>query len=107
MVSIVSSPPVAPWKLSVGLPNGLLLRVGESSMPLIDADLLFGVEEPNPWDETGDRMGDGDLCPEDREVRPAMCNGSRPLECSACSDCTTSANEMKLSRRTSALSSAP
>jgi hypothetical protein len=49
IVSIVSSPPVeAGAKLKVGLPNGLALRPGERSRPLIEADLLVGGDVPKP-----------------------------------------------------------
>lgn len=57
--------------LMVGLPNGL--RPGDSSNPFTEADLLVGGEVPKPWDETGDRTGEGDLLmAEDSELSPAM-----------------------------------
>ena len=58
MVSIVSSPPLGTGYANCGLPRGLAL--GDTSMPLIDADLLVGGEVPTPGDEIGDRIGDGD-----------------------------------------------
>lgn len=35
------------------------LRAGDISRPLIEPDLLVGGEVPGPWEETGERMGDG------------------------------------------------
>lgn len=88
---------------------GFLL--GDMSKPLIEPDLLVGGEVSAPWDEMGERMGDGErLTPADeREVRPGMCTDSRllaaiPWDCSAW---TTSAKEIKLRRRTSAESRDP
>jgi hypothetical protein len=70
MVSIVNSPPLVGGCDDVGLPNAFTL--GESSMPLTDADLLVGGEVPRPGDDTGDLIGDGDLLtPDDNELSPA------------------------------------
>lgn len=57
IVSIVNSPPGLEYA-SEGLPRGRAL--GERSIPLTDADLLVGGEVPNPGDEIGDRIGEGD-----------------------------------------------
>lgn len=70
IVSMVSSPPFVGGCAEIGLPSGCLR--GESSTPLIDADLLVGGVVPKPCDDTGDRTGEGDLYPgEERELSPA------------------------------------
>lgn len=67
--------------VDTGLPSGFLL--GEVSIPLSEADLLFGGEVPAPpvVEETGERIGDGDrwsrLPMEDKLVRPARRIDSR------------------------------
>lgn len=83
------------------------------SRPFILPGLLVGGLVPGPWLETGDRIGDGDrfMADAEREVRPTMCILSRddmegrwwPM----CSAWTTSANEMKERRLTSAESREP
>ena len=97
--------------VDVGLPRGF--RTGDSLKPLTDPELLMGGEVSPPWDDTGDLIGEGDrlLAPRDEiEVSPARCIDSRlpatPEE-GPCSAWTTSAKEMKLSRRTSVESSEP
>jgi len=111
MVSIASSPLTVGCCSAVGLPRGFLL--GDISRPLTEPDLLVGglVSSP-PAEETGERIGDGErfVIPMDAKlVSPARCMLSRepasPLW--LCSDWTTSANEMKLSRRTSVVSKLP
>lgn len=74
--------------------------------------LLVGGLVPGPWLDTGDRMGDGERlrAAAGRDVRPAMCMLSRDAGLARlvlCSDWTTSANEIKDRRRTSADSRDP
>lgn len=84
------------------------MRFGEDSFTLGEADPLVVGEVPKPTEETGDRTGDGErFTLSTRDVRPATYIESLFPVCSACSDCTTSAKEMKLSRRTSAESRVP
>lgn len=53
----------------------------------MDADLLVGGEVLNPWDETGDRTGEGDLLyPDDNVLNPVTYMESLLPACSACSD---------------------
>lgn len=91
----------------VGLPRGFL--TGDMLSPLIDPEMLFGGEVSGPCEDTGDLIGDGDrLTPLDpMEVSPARCIESRLLFGGTCSAWTTSANDIKLRRRTSAESSEP
>jgi hypothetical protein len=112
MVSIVSSPVVAPrlYSVDVGLPNGL--RTGDKLMPFTDPDLLCGGDVSGACEDTGDLIGEGErLTPiEARDVKPATCIESRlPVARPGgpCSACTTSANDMKLRRLTSAESNDP
>lgn len=82
------------------------------STPLMLAGLLVGGLVPKPWLETGDRIGEGDLFRADggRDVKPVRCRLSREVGLfnpTLCSDCTTSANEINDSRRTSADSREP
>ena len=93
----------------VGLPRGL--REGLNSMPFILPGLLVGGLVSGPWLDTGDRMGEGErFIAAGRDVRPARWMLSRepaiPEE-GLCSACTTSANEMNDSLRTSAESKDP
>lgn len=57
--------------MEVGLPRAF--ERGDMSTPMTEADLLVGGEVLNPWDETGDLTGEGDLLtpPDDKELRPA------------------------------------
>ena len=111
IVSMFRSPVEARFcSVDVGLPSGL--RPGDMLRPFTDPDLLFGGDVSGPCEDMGDLIGDGDRLAfiDVNEVRPARCIDSRlpagpaPGPCSAC---TTSANEMKLNRRTSLVSSAP
>lgn len=81
------------------------VRVGDKSRPLKDVEILVGGEVPNPWDDVGDRKGDGDrFCTAELEEKEATGKQSRAVAsslASACSALTTSANDMKLKRRTS------
>lgn len=72
IVSIVNSPALGNIRLEVGLPNAFEARVGEVSVPLIDAALLVGGEVPRPCEDTGDLRGDGERCPDEKEVIPAI-----------------------------------
>lgn len=109
IVSMFSSPDMLRfWLPLLGLPSGL--REGLISTPFTLPGLLVGGLVPGPWLETGDRIGDGErLRAEGREVSPARWMLSRELAppTTPCSDWTTSAKEMKESRRTSAESSEP
>ena len=73
--------------------------------------LLVGGLVPCPGLDTGERMGDGDRlsAADGSEVKPAMWMLSLEPTAPAwlCSAWTTSANEIKDSRRTSAESSDP
>lgn len=93
----------------VGLPRGL--RVGLNSIPFMLPGLLVGGLVSGPWLDTGDRMGEGErLTAAGRDVSPARWMLSRELatpERGLCSACTTSANEMNESRRTSEESREP
>ena len=93
----------------VGLPRGH--RDGLSSIPFMLPGLLVGGLVSGPWLDTGDRMGEGErFIAEGRDVRPVRCMLSRELAmppAGLCSACTTSANEMKDRRRTSAESRDP
>lgn len=86
-------------------------RDGLSSSPLTLPGLLVGGLVPGPWLETMDRMGDGErFKAAGSDVRPAKCMPSRESEVMGwlvCSDWTTSAKEMKDSRRTSVESREP
>lgn len=81
------------------------VRVGEKSSPLKDGAILVGGDVPNPWEDVGDRKGDGDrFCTAELEEKEATGKQSRLVAsslASACSALTTSANDMKLKRRTS------
>jgi hypothetical protein len=103
----------------VGLPSGGGGFLGEpppapTSKPLTLPDLLAGglalPGPPPPADDTGERMGLGErreAMPPASEVRPARYMLSREPWGPACSAWTTSANEMKLRRRTSVVSKLP
>ena len=99
------------YSVEVGLPNGFL--AGDRLSPLIEPDLLLGGDVSGACEETGDLMGEGERLTfiEAKDVRPARCIESRLAVASppggACSACTTSANEMKLNRRTSVESNDP
>jgi hypothetical protein len=115
IVSVTSSP-LPPVADSVGLfmeglccpapPSALLI-----GMPFIDDPPLFGGDAPpaapkRPEDEdTGDRIGDGDLFLDAGDSD--ACKIESRVEFSACSAWTTSAKEMKLRRRGSVVSMAP
>lgn len=114
MVSMFKSPPKGlslRLFVLVGLPKGL--RDGLSSIPFMLPGLLVGGLVSGPWLDTGDRMGEGErLTVVGRDVRPARWMLSRdpamPTPAGGlCSACTTSANEMKDSRRTSEESKDP
>ena len=62
MVSTFNSPakPHRGGLCGKGLPGPGPLRLGEVSTPLDDGDTLVGGDVPNPWEETGERTGDGD-----------------------------------------------
>lgn len=114
MVSMLRSPPGAARFCGaglLGLPSGL--RGGLISSPLMLPGLLVGGLVPGPWLETGERTGEGDWfsAAEANEVKPAMwalsLEPTGPPIWLLCSACTTSANEMKDSRRTSAESREP
>ncbi len=112
IVSIANSPVVRTklYSVEVGLPSGFL--AGDKLNPLTDPDLLFGGDVSGACEDTGDLIGEGErLTPmEAKDVKPARCIESRLPVASPggpCSACTTSANEMKLKRRTSVESNDP
>lgn len=117
MVSTLNSPPKVLggglWPQSRGLPATRVPQLGELSKPFVEGDTLVGGDVPKPWDETGERIGDGErFCVANNAAlvdRPAMYIESRfeAWSVSACSPLTTSANDTKLRRWTSDESKAP
>jgi hypothetical protein len=79
MVSIFNSPPPLSGGLCAGggteLPDPLWPLAGEVSIPLKEGDTLLGGDVPCPGDESGERMGDGDL---GGAARPGMVPGRLP-----------------------------
>jgi hypothetical protein len=69
--------------------------------PISDAAPLRGGDTASPWDDTGDRTGDGERL----AVADKLMNCAASRSVSACSACTTSAKEMKDKRRGSCVSS--
>lgn len=121
MVSILSSLPNLGPKLGEtglcvvesGLPGSRPLRFGETSSPLTDVEILVGGEVLNPYDDVGERSGDGDLFCDNIGKLPENVVAGRTSRLgnssfvSTCSALTTSANETKLKRRTEVVSRAP
>ena len=78
IVSILSSLPKLEPKLGerglcvveCGLPGSRPPRFGETSSPLKDVEILVGGEVLNPYDDVGERNGDGDLFCDNRGKLP-------------------------------------
>ena len=63
MVSMVSSPPSGgglPDDWGLPRPGPRARRPGEASRPWSEAGTLVGGVVPGPWEDTGERMGEGE-----------------------------------------------
>jgi hypothetical protein len=108
MVSTLISLPAARGELcpGSGLPAPLGPRLGEVSNPLTDAVTLVGGDVPGAAEDVGERRGEGERGGTKEGWLVTWVESRRASPCS-CSPWTTSANEMKLRRRTSVESKDP
>ena len=112
IVSMFSSPPRgAEPPGGGGLPAPRVLRLGDVSRPLPEVETLVGGDVLRPCEDTGDRSGEGDrgmeVKPEVPRMPVAWLESLLSPSWAACSECTTSAKEMKLRRRISDVSKDP
>ena len=73
MVSMFSSPPRgADPPGGGGLPAPRTLRLGDASRPLPEVETLVGGDVLKPWEDTGDRSGEGERGMEVKPEEPGM-----------------------------------